>query len=534
MAPPAFEREDEQKVMLQFPDEVSAVAAFLHHFDDPRFFGGVQAMPVAEFRRKVRVADGVMVKSCPAVVFRKSTRLEPRLRRDGVRQRYVVRVDAGHPEAGGGASHAEFVHAPGGGIDFGEITSAMAIAMKRQPGKIRLPRGVQNADGTGYGLAHIEANHGKHIRGAGFASVELFVSHVAKDFCQVWQATGRQLLVAVRDGKQHMMYVQLEPADEGDYYRVNSAFPVRQGDYPEKHGFKPLWDGSEPASTASGKRPAFASGASCSGGADPNARGNGSTTTIPNPGEESTHKSLPTGGAFNQEQHMEKIGLLKSHIDAYVRNDGTQVKAHDDKRIKKIDKNSKHYRDGFSSGKSGSTDVEKAKKHAKTEAHPDDIHVAEYWQGALDGHHARAASNDGDGLSGDVSLDHPAYNTPVKLGGYNGKTTVHQANSSRDAANVLIRNNPGWSKADHAKLAAAHQKAADAHHEAWDKRVDQAHQETFGKPFGIGDYKVSGIARDEYSEEHKTALRTHAHSETKHDRLAAAHAAASTSRLVKS
>lgn len=225
----------------------------------------------------------------------------------------LVRVDAGHPAAGGGASPAEFVHAPGGGIDFGEITPAMALAMKRQPGKIRLPRGVQNADGTGYGLAHIEANHGKHIRGAGFASVELFVSHVAKDFCQVWQATGRQLLVAVRDGKQHMMYVQLEPADDGDYYRVNSAFPVRQENYPEKHGFKPLWDGSEPASTASGKRPAFASGTNDSGGTDPNARGNGSTPTIPNPGEESTHKSLPAGGAFTLEYHMEKLDMLTSH-----------------------------------------------------------------------------------------------------------------------------------------------------------------------------------------------------------------------------
>ena len=92
-------------------------------------------MPVADFRRMVRAADGEMVKSCieeapprtltdlgiarraldavfhdwpgyfkpKRVVFLKSTRLEPRLRRDGVRQRYLVRVDAGHPAAGGGA-----------------------------------------------------------------------------------------------------------------------------------------------------------------------------------------------------------------------------------------------------------------------------------------------------------------------------------------------------------------------------------------------------------------------------------------------
>lgn len=175
---------------------------------------------------------------------------------------------------------------------------------------------------------------------------------------------------------------------------------------------------------------------------------------------------------------MNQFDLLKSHIDAYTRKDGAVVQAHDDNRTKKAD-------------------------------------------------------HDADGISGDVSLDHPAYNTPVKLGGYNGKTTVHQANSTRDAANILIRNNPEWSKADHAKLAEQHQKAADDHGEAWSKRIDQAHQDAFGKPHSPADYKVSGIGSDEYSDEHKTALRTHAQSETKHKTLAAAHLAASKSRAVK-
>ncbi len=176
---------------------------------------------------------------------------------------------------------------------------------------------------------------------------------------------------------------------------------------------------------------------------------------------------------------MNQFTLLKSHIDAYTRKDGAVVVAHDDKRTKK------------------------------------------------------SGDHDSDGLAGDVGLNHPAYSTPVKLPGYNGKTTVHQASSSRDAANILIRNNPQWSKADHAKLADQHQKAADAHGDAWSKRIDQAHQETFGKPHSPADYKVSGIGSDEYSAEHKTALRTHAQSKTKHQTLADAHLAASKSRAVK-
>lgn len=54
----------------------------------------------------------------------------------------------------GAGETAEFIMSPEGSIDFGEITPEQGIAMKRQAGKIRLMRGVQNPDGTGYGLVH--------------------------------------------------------------------------------------------------------------------------------------------------------------------------------------------------------------------------------------------------------------------------------------------------------------------------------------------------------------------------------------------
>lgn len=173
---------------------------------------------------------------------------------------------------------------------------------------------------------------------------------------------------------------------------------------------------------------------------------------------------------------MEKIDLLKSHVAAYTRKDGAFVAAHDDKRV---------------------------------------------------------AKQDADGLSGDVSLDHPAYNTPQKLKGYTSKVgiTPHQATSARDAANVIIRNNPKWTKEDHKRLADAHQKAAEAHHDKWSEVADEAAQKTWGRKFAFGDYRISGIASDEFSAEHKDKLRTHAHSAGKHETLAAAHRAAASSRL---
>jgi hypothetical protein len=53
MAPPAFEKFDEQKAMLGFGDPYAAKQAFLASYTDPRFFGSMTTMPVEEFRAKV-------------------------------------------------------------------------------------------------------------------------------------------------------------------------------------------------------------------------------------------------------------------------------------------------------------------------------------------------------------------------------------------------------------------------------------------------------------------------------------------------
>jgi hypothetical protein len=63
-----WERYDEDKCLLNFSSEADARAAYLKHYDDPRFLGPITAMPVAEFVEKARKADGCMVKAITPIL----------------------------------------------------------------------------------------------------------------------------------------------------------------------------------------------------------------------------------------------------------------------------------------------------------------------------------------------------------------------------------------------------------------------------------------------------------------------------------
>lgn len=130
-------------------------------------------------------------------------------------------------------------------------------------------------------------------------------------------------------------------------------------------------------------------------------------------------------------------------------------------------------------------------------------------------------------------LNHPAYTGVVRLKGYNWPVTVQQACTPPDAGKVLIRLNPDWTKQDHKTLAAAHQAASSEMEAKWNALVDEAAMQTFGRKFQFSDYRISGIAAEEFSPEHKEQLRTLAHARTKHSRIAQAHTAAAKSRLTR-
>lgn len=66
---------DEQKCMINFASIDEAKAAYLGHYDDPRFFGGITAMPVDEFIAKVRSTRDAptMIKALPVLFFRQAS-----------------------------------------------------------------------------------------------------------------------------------------------------------------------------------------------------------------------------------------------------------------------------------------------------------------------------------------------------------------------------------------------------------------------------------------------------------------------------
>lgn len=85
-----------------------------------------------------------------------------------------------------------------------------------------------------------------------------------------------------------------------------------------------------------------------------------------------------------------------------------------------------------------------------------------------------------------------------------------------------------WTSADHKEAAKSHKEASDKAREEWAGVQEQAHMHTFGKKPEFTDYKVSGIGRSEYSEEHKNKLRELSKISSGHTLQASAHMRAAT------
>lgn len=144
----------------------------------------------------------------------------------------------------------EFASAPDGTIDFGEITEAQAKTMRRQAGKIRLEKG----DGS-YGLQHIEERHGAQIRALGFDSVEAFVADAVGHIETIWQPKKTSQLVMLQAAeKGRAVFIELTPSEDGDFYTVNTAFPVGKF-YAQNKGWRLLWGGASVPTEASGANP---------------------------------------------------------------------------------------------------------------------------------------------------------------------------------------------------------------------------------------------------------------------------------------
>lgn len=118
---------------------------------------------------------------------------------------------------------ANFVRAPDGSPNFGEIGTDAAAAIGRQPGPIRLREGDAAS-----GLAHIREGHADDARQRGYDSVEAMIADVARNYDEIHKGKGRALILVKRDGHQSgAAWIQLEPSVDGDFYDVKTATPSR-------------------------------------------------------------------------------------------------------------------------------------------------------------------------------------------------------------------------------------------------------------------------------------------------------------------
>ncbi len=124
-----------------------------------------------------------------------------------------------------------FVLSSNGTTTFGEITENSGL----QPAPIKLSEGYQDENNKGYGLAHIEANHGKQIRNAGFNTVEDFVLYVAQNYDEDNIRVGKRrkengnttYLIQVTDQYDNTLFIEL--SRDGSYWNVNSGGIFRKG-----------------------------------------------------------------------------------------------------------------------------------------------------------------------------------------------------------------------------------------------------------------------------------------------------------------
>lgn len=120
-----------------------------------------------------------------------------------------------------------FVKNAAGSTVLGEVRAETGLP----EAPIKLSQGFQGENGKGYGLRHIEAQHGKQIHNAGFNTVESFVESVASGFTTIRKGNERfgneTYLLELTDNKNNTLFVEL--SNDGSYWNVNSAGIFRKG-----------------------------------------------------------------------------------------------------------------------------------------------------------------------------------------------------------------------------------------------------------------------------------------------------------------
>jgi len=134
----------------------------------------------------------------------------------------------------------EYVLTRDGSRDFGEISSEIAKEIRRQAGKIRLRIGRQEDEKGNYGEKHIERpDRLKQLRDNGYGNARDLVRHIAANYSSIYAGKGSRLVLYKKGNNDTMIYVELTPSEDGDFYDVKTGMITRK-DYMKNK--KPLWE----------------------------------------------------------------------------------------------------------------------------------------------------------------------------------------------------------------------------------------------------------------------------------------------------
>ncbi len=125
-----------------------------------------------------------------------------------------------------------------------------------------------------------------------------------------------------------------------------------------------------------------------------------------------------------------------------------------------------------------------------------------------------------------AGLNHPAYNTPMRVRGWTRRLKAKNSPTTLPAKQIIKKLAPHWSQADHALLAKYHTDRAAKLDAIWCLVSERAALQDLGRPWQFTDYEICAIAREEFAPRHKRVLRHCAYRGTEHKTLALAHAAA--------
>lgn len=228
---------DEHKVLMGFPNPLSARLGYLANYDKSgkdRIGAITETTPEG---LKEWLKNGDQKKPFGALKEDKSS--------DAQQGKAEEKTEVGDEN--------EFVKTPDGAIDFGEISGDVAKIIKREAAPLRLRTG-NNSEG----LSHIEKRHGKDIAALGYPSVVAFVADITKNFDSVYSGKGSALDLVVTEGKLKFARVQLEPSEDGSYYDIKTATPGRSDQYKNK---KPLWENAGPSVSSGENRTPLIPGA---------------------------------------------------------------------------------------------------------------------------------------------------------------------------------------------------------------------------------------------------------------------------------